>query len=149
MSKEEEKKNNKATKVEKEQRIFTIQGWILDGVQDYLILKQSKTQWNIGTRQARKYIREAYERWKQQEDISMELRRNSKLAELQKLKRSLKPEFKGTPSGIRAIMSVEKEIIRLEPYSIKRVDLTSGGLPIQDMTPEERKRRIEELKKKI
>jgi hypothetical protein len=29
----------KSTKIETEKRVFTIQGWIINGVQDYLILK--------------------------------------------------------------------------------------------------------------
>lgn len=126
-----DQKKDRASNLEKEKRIFTIQGWILDGVQDYLILAQAKTQWNIGLRMARKYLKEAYENWKQEEGIDMETKRQAKLAELQQLKRSLKPEFKGTPAGIRAVVAVEKEIIRLEPYSVKRIDISTGGKPLQ------------------
>jgi hypothetical protein len=113
----------KCTALEKEKRIFTIQGWIIDGVQDYLILKQAKTQWGIGLRQARNYLKAAYENWKQDEDVTIDLKREAKIAELKQIKRSLKEEHKGTPAGIRAIMAVEKEIIKIEGYVTKKVDV--------------------------
>lgn len=132
------------SKLEKEKRILTVQGWIIDGVQEDFMRKQMRTQWGISTRQAKRYIKDAYEAWKQDVDVDVETRRQAKIAELQQLKRSLKQDFKGTPAGIRAIMMVEKQIIRLEPYSVKRIDLTSGGDPLQ-MTPEEREERIKKL----
>lgn len=134
----------RATKLDKEKRILTVQTWILDGVQEDFMRKQMYTQWGIKTRQAKKYIQEAYLAWKRDSEIDMETRRESKIAELQQLRRSLKPEFKGTPAGIRAAISVEKLIIRLEPYSVKRIDITSGGEPLQ-MSPEEREERIKQL----
>lgn len=120
-------KEKKSTSIEKEKRIFTIQGWIIDGVQDYLILKQAQNQWGIGLRQARNYLKSAYENWKQDEDVTTDLKREAKIAELKQIKRSLKEEYKGTPQGIRAIMAVEKEIIRLEGYVVKKVDVTTNG----------------------
>lgn len=116
-------RDKKATKIEVEKRIFTMQGWIIDGVQDYLILKQATTQWNISLRQARTYLKRAYEGWKQDQDISFELKKNSKIVDLQQVRRSLKEQYKGTPSGIRAIIAVEKEIIRLEGYVVHKVAL--------------------------
>jgi len=92
-------------------------------------------EWGISTRQAKRYIADAYKSWKTDSEIDMETRRQAKIAELQQLKRSLKAQYKGTPAGIRAIMAVEKQIIRLEPYSVKRVDVTSGGEKIEPMAP--------------
>ena len=116
----------RANTVEKEKRIFTIQGWIIDGVQDYLIFKQAKAHWNIADRQIKRYIKEAYDRWKPEAEISIEERRHAKIAELKQLKRGLKEKYKGTPDGIRAIMSVEKEIIRLENITPARKVEISG-----------------------
>ena len=61
------------------------------------------------------------------EDVTIDLKREAKIAELKQIKRSLKEEHKGTPAGIRAIMAVEKEIIKLEGYVIKKVDVTTNG----------------------
>lgn len=125
----------RVSKLEKEKRILTVQSWILDGVQEDFMRKQMKNEWGISTRQSKRYIAAAYQAWKQDSEIDMETRRQAKIADLQQVRRSLKADYKGTPAGIRAIMSVEKQIIRLEPYSVKRVDVTSGGEQIQDMTP--------------
>lgn len=104
----------RGSKVEKERRILTVQGWLIDGVQDWLILQQMQSEWDLSLRQSRRYLKDAYTRWKANEDISIEHRRAAKIAELKQDKRSLKPEYKGTPQGINAIARLEKLIIRLE-----------------------------------
>ncbi|SHJ20684.1 hypothetical protein SAMN05443429_11239 [Cruoricaptor ignavus] len=127
----------KATKIESEKRLIQVQYWIIDGVQDGVILQQMQTQWKIKIRQARNYLREAYQRWKSDENITVELKRAAKIAELKQLKRSLKENYKGTPMGIRAIMDVEKEIIKLENITPpKKVEVTGadGGALQVDTT---------------
>lgn len=104
----------KATDIEKSKRLFTIQGWILDGVADPLIVKQITQQWNLSKRQAFRYIKEAYTDWHKIEGVTLDMKREMKIAELKQAKRSLQEQYKGTPSGIRALMMVEKEIIKLE-----------------------------------
>lgn len=119
---------NKATSIEADTRIFTIQGWIIDGVQDYLIIKQSVKQWSISPRQAKRYLKKAYENWKRDEGLSVEDKRAAKIAELKQTKRSLQDKFKGTPQGINAIMNVEEKIIRLEGIlPPKRVQLSTDA----------------------
>jgi hypothetical protein len=117
-------KNKRATAIEKEKRIFTMQGWIIDSVQDYLILKQAVTQWNISRRQAMNYLKKAYENWRLDEELSVEDKRMAKIAELKQLRRNMNEKYKGTPEGISAIMKVEREIIRLEGIEPpKRVEI--------------------------
>lgn len=118
----------RATAVEKEKRLFTIQGWILEGVPDRLIVKQVIQMWPIDLRQAERYVKEAYISWSKIVGIDIDMKRELKIAELKQLKRSLSPEFKGTPSGIRAIMMIEKEIIKLEGIQLpKQIDITTKG----------------------
>jgi hypothetical protein len=107
-------KQDRATKIEKEKRIFIIQGWIIEGVQDRLIVKNSVERWGIDIRQAQRYVREAYESWKKIEGVNIDMKREMKIAKLQQMIRTMKEEYKGTPAGISAIMAVEKEIIKLE-----------------------------------
>lgn len=107
-------KSNRVTKIEKERRIFTVQGWLIDGVHDNLIIKQMKTEWDLSLSQAKRYLKAAYSDWKQNEGIEIEDRRATKIAELKQEKRSLRPEYKGTPAGINAIVRLEKLIIKLE-----------------------------------
>lgn len=134
----------RVSKLDKQKRIQKVQQWIIDGLQEEKIRQKIAKKWNISTRQAKRYIHDAYHAWKVDADIDMETRRQAKIAELKQLKVGLKSEYKGTPAGIRAIMQVEKQIIRLEPYSIHRIDITSGGEPLQ-MSPEEREERIKKL----
>ena len=122
----------KATDIEKSKRLFTIQGWILDGVADPLIVKQIMQQWNLSKRQAFRYIKEAYTDWQKIEGVTLDMKREMKIAELKQAKRSLKEEFKGTPTGIRALMMVEKEIIKLEGIVLpKEVKIQTDVKPIE------------------
>lgn len=104
----------KCTKDEKERRILKVQGWIIDGAQDNLILRQIKTEWNLGLRQAKNYLREAYDNWKPIAELGIEEKRAAKIAELKQDLRSLKPEYVGTPQGLNAKTQLNKLIIRLE-----------------------------------
>jgi hypothetical protein len=118
----------RATAIEKNNRLFTIQGWILEGVPDRLIVKQIIQVWPIDLRQAERYIKEAYSNWSKIEGVDIDMKRELKIAELKQLKRSLSQEYKGTPAGIRAIMMIEKEIIKLEGIQLpKHIDITTKG----------------------
>lgn len=138
-------KKQRATLLERERRIFTVMGWIIDGVQDYLILKQAQTQWGINLRQAKRYLQMARENWVQDEKVDIETKRRNKIAKLQHLARTLKEEYKGTPSGIKAILAVERELIKLDPdLSVKRVNV-NANVQVSELSPEEREKRIAEL----
>lgn len=110
----------RATKIEKEKRLFIVQGWIIEGVQDNLIVKNIVEKWNLDVRQAQRYVRQAYESWKKIEGVNIDMKREMKIAKLQQLVKTLKDEYKGTPQGIQAIMSVEKEIIKLEGLELPK-----------------------------
>lgn len=114
----------RASGVEKEKRIFTIQGWIIDGVQDYLIKKQV-LNWGISKRQAARYIAEAYDRWKKDKTIDIENRRDARIAELQQDIRGMDEKFKKTPIGLRTILAYKKELSKLEDlYPDRRIKLS-------------------------
>lgn len=113
-------KDKRVTKLEKERRIFQVQSWLIEGVQDDLIIRQMKTQWDLSLRQAKRYLTAAYDGWKKNEEVNIEARRAAKIAELKQEKRSLKPEYKGTPAGINAIVRIEKLIIMLEDIAPAR-----------------------------
>ena len=70
-------KEQRCTQIEKEKRIFTIQSWMLEGVQDRLIIKQATTLWDISVRQAERYVKEAYENWKKIEGVNIDIDRKS------------------------------------------------------------------------
>lgn len=115
----------KASKVEYERRVFTIQGWIIDGVQDYLILKQVMN-WGLSLRQARRYIAEAYDRWKKEATINIDTRRDARIAELQQDIRGMDEKFRKTPLGLRTILAYKKELSKLEDLYPARKIAVSG-----------------------
>jgi len=124
----------RATAIEKNNRLFTIQGWILEGFPDRLIIKQILQLWPIDLRQAERYVKEAYASWSQIEGVSISMKRDLKIAELKQLKRSLGQQHKGSPTGIRAIMMVEKEIIKLEGIVLpKYIEVK----PVESKIPDE------------
>lgn len=118
----------KASNIEVEKRVFTIQGWIIEGVQDYLIIKQATTQWNISPRQAKRYLKKAYELWKREESITIDERRDSRIADLKQDLRTLDSKYKGTPAGLTTVLAIKKEISKLEGlYPAKRVQLSGDA----------------------
>jgi hypothetical protein len=62
------------------------------------------------------------------EQEAVEHKRRRKIDSLKKLKRSLKDQHKGSPFGIRAILAVEKEIIKLEGLTLP-TKIQVGGDP--------------------
>lgn len=142
--------SKQATKLEKEKRLLAVQSWIIDGAQDDFIRRQIKTQWGLSTRQTQRYIKQAYDQWKQDANIEMESKRAAKIAELKQLRRDLKEEYKGTPAGINAIIRIEKLIIRLEGMEPPRQHEIKAEVEVQPtMTPEEREAKIAEFKKRL
>lgn len=137
----------RATNIEKEKRIFMIQSWIIDGVQDRLIVRQATSMWNVDIRQAQRYVAEAYQSWKRIEGVNLEMKKELKIAELKQIKRSLKEEYKGTPAGIQAIILVEKEIIKLEGLEPDKKHIIQGDKenPLVITNSEEREARIAQL----
>ena len=115
------KSKPKATNIEKANRLFTVQGWILDGVADRLIVKQIIQQWGLGIRQAERYVEEAYKDWAKIKGVSIEMKRELKIAELQQRKRNLDPKIKNTAEGIRVLNEIDKIIIKLEGMETPQV----------------------------
>lgn len=131
-------KRNRVDKVELNRRLFTIQGWIVEGVQSALIIRQIlENKWCESTRHAERLLSKARDLWIVEEGMDVDKKRKLKIIELQQVKRNLKDLYKGTPAGIRAIMAVEKEIIMLEglrkPTHVALTD--PDGNPIEWQQP--------------
>lgn len=116
-------KENKVTKVIKEQRIFTVQGWLIDSVPNALIIKQIVTNWELSRRQAIRYLDEAYKLWNTETAATIEEKRQTRIAWLQNEIRSLDSKFKNTPQGKRTILAYAKELSKLEAlYLPKKIE---------------------------
>lgn len=106
--------NGRASKLETEKRVFTIQGWIINGIQDYLILKNIEQDWGVCRRQSKNLLQKAYKIWHEDQEASIEQKRSLRIAELKHNIRSMKDEYKGTPRGMTAVNQIQKEINKLE-----------------------------------
>jgi hypothetical protein len=112
----------RSTKLETEKRVFTIQGWIINGVQDYLILKNIEQEWGVGRRQSKNLLQKAYKIWHEDQEATIEQKRALRIAELKQNIRSMKDQYKGTPQGMTAVNQIQKEINKLEGiYPVHRV----------------------------
>lgn len=147
----------KATKIETEKRVFTIQGWILSGVPDYLILKQiEQSDWNIKRRQAKNLLKKAYEVWHENEEATIEEKRSLRIAELKQDIRNMRPEFKNTPKGMSVLLAYKKELNKLESLYPAQRQIIQGDKEnplyvsnVNELTPEQQDKRLEELAKKL
>lgn len=104
----------RASKLETEKRVFTIQGWIINGVQDYLILKNIEQEWGVCRRQSKNLLQKAYKIWHEDQEATIEQKRALRIAELKQNIRSMKEQFRGTPQGMTAVNQIQKEINKLE-----------------------------------
>lgn len=146
------KQRKRVGNVEKEKRVFTIQGWIIDGVPEYLIKKQVYN-WGLSGRQVQRYMKEAYDRWKKDQEIDVKSRRDSRIAELQNDIRNMDEKFKKTPAGLRIMLSYKKELSKLEDlYPAKQIRLSGDAdnpvrVKSETLSPEMEEKFKEFLKK--
>ena len=140
---------SRSTKIETDKRVFTIQGWILSGVQDYLILKNIEQSWDIGRRQAKNLLQKAYKIWHEDQEATIEQKRSLRIAELQQDIRNMKTEFKNTPQGMSVILAIKKEINKLEALYPATRHIIQGDkeqpLYVTDGFSEEKQARLNQL----
>lgn len=119
MPKDNTKTNNRPDKLEFERRLTTILSWVYDGAPSTLIIQNiEKKEWAKGERNAYKLLKKAKEQMVRYDDDTLEQKRRQKVQELKMRIRTLKPEFAGTPAGLRVILQYEKLISDIEGTSI-------------------------------
>jgi hypothetical protein len=120
-------------KVEYEKRIRIVQEWILEDQAYSDMVAAIMQKWGLEDRQAKKYIKQARDRWVDQEQVIIDQKRRLRIEGLKKLKRSIKDPYKGTPRGIEALLKIDKEISKLEGiYPATKLELSGNdGQPIQ------------------
>lgn len=128
----------KVDKIEYEKRIRAVQEWIIEDWPYSDIVSSIISKWQISIPQAKRYIAEGRRRWTENEKVLIDHMRKLKIESLKKLKRSLKEQYKGSPIGIRAILEVEKEIIKLQGLNpaIKHELYGKDGAPLNLPVPQ-------------
>lgn len=107
-------KAKKSNNIEYLKRIRVVQEWILENYPYCDILSNIQKQWGVSDRQAKYYIAKARELWSVDDQASIREKKKIKIQKLQREIRNMKPEYRGTPKGINAVLAVYKEIARLE-----------------------------------
>lgn len=116
----------RSTQIETANRVFTVQGWIINRQPDYLILKQCVEQWGVTERQAKNYLSKAYDTWYKANEATIDQKRQMQIDKLKRDQANMKEEYRGTPSGMRAVLSIDKEIHRLEAMINPKRHIISG-----------------------
>ncbi|MFV5697759.1 hypothetical protein ACM55H_05270 [Flavobacterium sp. ZT3R17] len=143
----------RSSKLETEKRVFTIQGWIINGVPDYLILKNIEQQFvnkdgeYIKRRQSKVLLQKAYKIWHEEQEATVEQKRSLKIAELKQDVRSMDAKFKNTPQGMAVLLNYKKEINKLEAiYPVTKIMIQGDKEnPLVITNSDEREARIAEL----
>jgi hypothetical protein len=148
----------RSTKLETEKRVFTIQGWIISGVPEYLILKNIEQQFqnvdgnHLSRRQAKVLVKKAYKIWHEEEAASVDEKRSLRIAELKQDVRSMSSEFKNTPKGMSVLLHYKKEISKLEALYPDRQLVLKGDkdnpIAVSDDFSEEKEKRLNALLEK-
>lgn len=148
----------RSSKLETEKRVFTIQGWIISGVPDYLILKNIEQQFQnkdgnfIKRRQAKALLQKAYKIWHESQEVSIEEKRSLRIAELKQDLRSMDPSVKNTPSGMAVALRYKKEISKLESLYPEKSIVLKGDkdnpIAMTDDFSEEKEKRLQALLEK-
>lgn len=114
------------TAEEYERRIFVVQGWIIEGISEFLIKKQAVSQWNVSFKTAKRYMKLAFDGIKPELERTVEEQRAGKIAELEQRKRTMDQRYRNTPEGIRTLNDIDKIIIRLNSLERPRVHVIQG-----------------------
>lgn len=107
-------KGNKIDKIEMEKRLRIVQEWIIDDHPYVEIVSNTCREWKLSEPQAKRYIKKARARWADSEQEVIDQKRRRKIETLKRLKKKMDSQYANTPSGIRAILMVEREIAKLE-----------------------------------
>lgn len=124
---------NKTGQIEYQKRLFTVQGWIIQGIPSSFIIKKVVQNGWCNDRNAKHLLKKAKAQWAEIPESDLKEKRMIKLVQLEHMKLDLKPEYKGTPAGIQALMMIEKEIIKLEGLNaVSPISITNNLLAEQN-----------------
>ncbi len=104
--------NKKTDKTEVEKRIRNIQGWILQGYSTSDIITHLRTNYNISERQAYKYHKKAFERFKSDNKQEIEEKKAYHLELRRKFLKELDRDT--TTKGITVALRVADSMARIE-----------------------------------
>ena len=125
------KTQDKTPKYEIERRIRNVQEWIMDDYPYGDIVRSIVNKWGLSERQAQRYIKTAYEEFRDKEELSIDSKKAYYIKRKKKLIRDMDPRVKTTASGARAINKILDSMAELEGIKINKIQLTGkNGEPL-------------------
>lgn len=121
--------NKKSSKIETDKRTRSVQEWMMQGHTTSDIVRQCTASWSITPRQVYKYIRKAYEAFKESAEKDLEARKQFHIHSRLKMFRDLRDKSSCKPAGVA--LEILKDIAKLEGLYVEKVDHTTGGKPIE------------------
>lgn len=114
----------KLSKIEFQKIIRAVMEWMIDDYSTPDIISQAMIKWNLTEKEANNLLVKVRQEWSKNEKENNNEKRLRKIESLKKLKRGMTTADRSTPHGILALLSVEKELYRLE--SITNDKIVSG-----------------------
>jgi len=103
--------------------------WMIDDYSTTDIVGQAMAKWNLTEKQANDLLVKVRQEWKKNEKENNNEKRLRRIESLKKLKRGMSAADRKTPTGILALLSVEKELSRLESVNNEKVTNSINKLP--------------------
>lgn len=111
----------KSTKIETDKRTRGVQEWMMQGHSSSDIVRQCIAQWGITGRQAYKYIRKAYDAFREQAERDIEARRQYHIHSRLKLFRDLQDKKSSKPAG--TALAILQDIAKLEGLYVEKTEI--------------------------
>lgn len=115
------KMNKKSTNLELDKRIRVVQEWMMQGFSSADIVRQIIVKYDLKERQAYKYIRKAYEAFREQAEKDIEARKQYHIQSRLKLFRDLKDKTSSKPAG--TALAILQDIAKLEGLYVEKTEI--------------------------
>lgn len=102
------------TNVEYEKRIRAVQDWLIEDWPDTDIIAACISKWQVSKRQSQRYIKEANDRWVEQNERKLSVKRATRVQAVKKLLKKLPESVLSTPAGVNSAIRAHKFIAKLE-----------------------------------
>jgi len=111
----------KSTKVETDKRVRAVQEWMMQGITSADIVRQVMVKYELKERQAYKYIRKAYDAFREQSEKDIEARRQFHIHSRLKLFRDLQDKKSSKPAS--TALAILQDIAKLEGLYVEKTEV--------------------------
>jgi hypothetical protein len=113
--------SKKSSNIELDKRIRAVQEWMMQGYTSADIARQIMSKYDLKVRMAYKYIRKAYEVFKEQSVKDLEADRQFHIQARMKLFRELQDKTSCKPAGVA--LAILQDIAKLEGHYVEKSEI--------------------------